>query len=642
MAKKKKKFFRPWCWYCDRDFEDEKVLLQHQKQKHFRCLHCPKKFNTAGGMVIHVMQVHKEIIKTVPNALPGHDNVDLEIFGMEGVPENDLKRKVEEFEASNLPRKKKKTLKSSSTSQEFVADPSFDGNGDANGDLNQTFNPDLTLENKTMENLNSSSSVSTDPSSSSLPLLQTNENLATPSSHFLNHPLSYLHPNSNRPAMPSPLSLPPFLPHGSFPSNFPIYPGSLPIPPPPPLPLPSSSTSLPPPRFPPMLLPFLPPPPPPPPPPPISTSSSSNPTTSITSPTNANANANSNSNSNLNFNPSSNASNTIPSTSTSPSSTTLPVQLPSPSNQPTPSFPPPPPPPSKNLPLPYYPTPPNPPRPATLPSNFGGFISPFPLPPPGLLPTYHLLHPPPSLLHPRSMMHVPPPPPPSSSSHPPHASMHYYPYPPSLSIPTHSGPKPTSSSTLNTSHSASSTSHHGRPFYYRNQQYINTQTMKLKPPSSSTSTSTSTTTPTTTTTSSTTTPSLSSTTSSSSSSFIPLSSSTSHDPAFNVETLPSTARLSSEDPSSPIASTSFHSTSKERVSETTSSSIQDSLSPTPSLHRMHEPHPIPNSTSLRLMDPPSCPGNDQEEDKEESNPDPSSTIKDQKSNLSSGSYDECT
>jgi hypothetical protein len=52
-----------FCRYCDRDFEDDKVLLQHQKQKHFKCTHCPKKLNTAGGMVIHVMQVHKESIR---------------------------------------------------------------------------------------------------------------------------------------------------------------------------------------------------------------------------------------------------------------------------------------------------------------------------------------------------------------------------------------------------------------------------------------------------------------------------------------------------------------------------------------------------------------------------------------------------
>ncbi|KAF8939252.1 hypothetical protein BGZ58_010255 [Dissophora ornata] len=91
MAKKnKKKTVRPWCWYCERDFEDEKVLISHQRAKHFKCNHCSKKLNTAGGMVVHVMQVHKETIDTVPNALPGRETVEREIYGMEGIPEEDL------------------------------------------------------------------------------------------------------------------------------------------------------------------------------------------------------------------------------------------------------------------------------------------------------------------------------------------------------------------------------------------------------------------------------------------------------------------------------------------------------------------------------------------------------------------------
>ncbi|KAG9013921.1 hypothetical protein FRB93_000302 [Tulasnella sp. JGI-2019a] len=60
MAKKKNKLvLKPWCWYCEREFEDEKVLMQHQKAKHFKCKHCPRKLNTAGGLAVHVQQVHK-------------------------------------------------------------------------------------------------------------------------------------------------------------------------------------------------------------------------------------------------------------------------------------------------------------------------------------------------------------------------------------------------------------------------------------------------------------------------------------------------------------------------------------------------------------------------------------------------------
>lgn len=32
MGKKRKtKQIRPWCWYCEKDFEDDKVLVTHQR-----------------------------------------------------------------------------------------------------------------------------------------------------------------------------------------------------------------------------------------------------------------------------------------------------------------------------------------------------------------------------------------------------------------------------------------------------------------------------------------------------------------------------------------------------------------------------------------------------------------------------------
>ncbi|OBZ88577.1 hypothetical protein A0J61_03368 [Choanephora cucurbitarum] len=91
MGKKRKsKPMRPWCWYCEKDFEDDKVLVTHQRAKHFKCEECNKKLTTAGGMVVHAQQVHKIAIYKVPNALPGRDKLDVEIFGMEGIPEEDM------------------------------------------------------------------------------------------------------------------------------------------------------------------------------------------------------------------------------------------------------------------------------------------------------------------------------------------------------------------------------------------------------------------------------------------------------------------------------------------------------------------------------------------------------------------------
>ncbi|KAK6254231.1 hypothetical protein QUC31_015951 [Theobroma cacao] len=87
MGKKKKRVSsKVWCYYCDREFDDEKILVQHQKAKHFKCHVCHKKLSTAGGMAIHVLQVHKESVTKVPNAKPGRESTDIEIYGMQGIP----------------------------------------------------------------------------------------------------------------------------------------------------------------------------------------------------------------------------------------------------------------------------------------------------------------------------------------------------------------------------------------------------------------------------------------------------------------------------------------------------------------------------------------------------------------------------
>ncbi|XP_071731202.1 protein SUPPRESSOR OF FRI 4-like isoform X2 [Rutidosis leptorrhynchoides] len=88
MGKKKKRVASSdvWCYYCDREFDDEKILVQHQKAKHFKCHVCHKKLSTAGGMAIHVLQVHKETVSKVPNAKEGRDSTDIEVYGMQGIP----------------------------------------------------------------------------------------------------------------------------------------------------------------------------------------------------------------------------------------------------------------------------------------------------------------------------------------------------------------------------------------------------------------------------------------------------------------------------------------------------------------------------------------------------------------------------
>ncbi|KAL5117143.1 hypothetical protein ACEQ8H_004968 [Pleosporales sp. CAS-2024a] len=93
MTKKRKRYpdlnqklERPWCYYCERDFDDLKILISHQKAKHFKCDRCGRRLNTAGGLSVHMNQVHKENLTHVENANAGRQGLEIEIFGMEGVP----------------------------------------------------------------------------------------------------------------------------------------------------------------------------------------------------------------------------------------------------------------------------------------------------------------------------------------------------------------------------------------------------------------------------------------------------------------------------------------------------------------------------------------------------------------------------
>ncbi|KAJ5964294.1 Zinc finger BED-type predicted [Penicillium vulpinum] len=99
---------RPWCYYCERDFDDLKILISHQKAKHFRCDNCNRRLNTAGGLSVHLSQVHKEQLTQVHNALPNRMGVDVEIFGMEGIPADVLKahqqRVASQFQQAELDR----------------------------------------------------------------------------------------------------------------------------------------------------------------------------------------------------------------------------------------------------------------------------------------------------------------------------------------------------------------------------------------------------------------------------------------------------------------------------------------------------------------------------------------------------------
>ena len=88
MGRKKKTMIalKPFCFYCDKEFNNEMVLHQHQKAKHFSCNECNRRFATAPALDTHYFHIHKTKLNRVPNAKNGRELFDISIYGMDGVP----------------------------------------------------------------------------------------------------------------------------------------------------------------------------------------------------------------------------------------------------------------------------------------------------------------------------------------------------------------------------------------------------------------------------------------------------------------------------------------------------------------------------------------------------------------------------
>lgn len=92
MGRKRKRFTphalnRVFCYYCDRTFQNEHELLMHQREKHLRCPSCSKRMLSVPSLMIHASQMHNVSLSVVPNAIPGRDKIDLDVLGMQGIPE---------------------------------------------------------------------------------------------------------------------------------------------------------------------------------------------------------------------------------------------------------------------------------------------------------------------------------------------------------------------------------------------------------------------------------------------------------------------------------------------------------------------------------------------------------------------------
>lgn len=92
------------CYYCDTRHEDEYKLVQHQRSKHFLCRLCPpqaygRNCLSLGGLVSHVRRSHRKEVKEVPNAAEGRESLDVEVSGMNGIPDDvriEFERKLAE------------------------------------------------------------------------------------------------------------------------------------------------------------------------------------------------------------------------------------------------------------------------------------------------------------------------------------------------------------------------------------------------------------------------------------------------------------------------------------------------------------------------------------------------------------------
>ena len=107
MGRKKKAqeaYQKPWCYYCDREFDGEGILVQHQKAKHFTCQvqRCKKRCSTSTSLAGHAWHVHQTTLTEVPNAIEGRNDLPKngghEVIGMMGIPPGvltPLERRIE-------------------------------------------------------------------------------------------------------------------------------------------------------------------------------------------------------------------------------------------------------------------------------------------------------------------------------------------------------------------------------------------------------------------------------------------------------------------------------------------------------------------------------------------------------------------
>ncbi|CAJ1345505.1 unnamed protein product [Effrenium voratum] len=98
---------QPFCYYCDRKFDDEKTLVQHQRIKHFCCFECGRTFSSVTGLRVHMLNAYKKSLKEVPRAMAGRENPDVFVHGMEGIPQDVLEERMQKVMAEQSERQER-------------------------------------------------------------------------------------------------------------------------------------------------------------------------------------------------------------------------------------------------------------------------------------------------------------------------------------------------------------------------------------------------------------------------------------------------------------------------------------------------------------------------------------------------------
>ncbi|KAL0220835.1 hypothetical protein RCL1_000689 [Eukaryota sp. TZLM3-RCL] len=96
MPRRRKIVLKPFCYYCNRIFEDEAVLLNHQRARHFKCTLCRKKTQNVPGLRTHYERQHHQTLTRVPHSLKSRgSDAHLKVVGMDGVP-GDIKHPLDD------------------------------------------------------------------------------------------------------------------------------------------------------------------------------------------------------------------------------------------------------------------------------------------------------------------------------------------------------------------------------------------------------------------------------------------------------------------------------------------------------------------------------------------------------------------